>query len=204
MVAANRNVSFWSSVAVLVALACAKPSAGTHPDATPATAAAETATATSVAPVPPAETAPPASASAAPLASVRTVEPAAPPSAQPASSRAESALAPSRKPPPRTERECKACNGEWKKHGIAPAASCNCRTTDGGKRCRDGAECQGLCVGKDDPEREVVERGPPARGFFVGRCSTFSTVFGCYRAIDDGASARAVELTEPPQMICAD
>jgi hypothetical protein len=108
------------------------------------------------------------------------------------------------KTPPRTEKDCKACNGEWGIHGLAQTPSCNCRTTDGGKRCKDGNECQGLCVGADSIEREVVDKGPPARGFFVGRCSKLVTVFGCYRPIEDGASARPVDLTEAPQTICVD
>jgi hypothetical protein len=147
---------------------------------------------------PPTEQAPvadvPPTVEASPRASAATTTPLAP------------ALPPprTRKPPPQTERDCKACNGDWGVHGLSPKPSCNCRTTDGGKRCKDGAECEGLCTAADDPEREVVERGPPARGFFVGRCSTFMTIFGCYRPIDDGARARPVDLTEPPQMICAD
>jgi hypothetical protein len=89
-------------------------------------------------------------------------------------------------------------------HGLSPTPSCNCRTSDGGKRCRDGLECEGLCTAADEPERHVTDPGPPARGYFVGRCSTHAAVFGCYRPIDDGAGARPVDLTEPPQMICAD
>jgi hypothetical protein len=106
---------------------------------------------------------------------------------------------------PTTEEGCKACNGIWGVHGIAATPSCNCRTTDGGRRCRDGAECQGLCLAADEPEREVVEAGPPPRGHFVGRCSNTIAVFGCSRIIDRGAMARgAVPLSDPPAQLCAD
>ncbi|HEX6764910.1 MAG TPA: hypothetical protein VF103_05515 [Polyangiaceae bacterium] len=134
---------------------------------------------------------------AAPSPAVATAARDAPtPSSDPPASRHEASA--------RTEADCKACNGDWGIHGIAQTPSCNCRTHDGGKRCRDGTECEGLCTAADEPEREIVEPGPPARGFFVGRCSKFSSVFGCYRPIEDGAGKKVVDLAEPPQMICAD
>jgi hypothetical protein len=92
----------------------------------------------------------------------------------------------------------------WGTHGISDTASCNCRTSDAGKRCRDGLECEGQCTAAETPERDVTQAGSPPRGFWVGKCSEFVAVFGCYRPIGDGAGARAVELEEPPQTICAD
>jgi hypothetical protein len=107
--------------------------------------------------------------------------------------------------PPRTPAECKACNGVWGVHGISQEESCNCRTHDGGKRCLDGADCEGMCVAADAPERDVIEAGTPPRGFFVGRCSELMTVFGCNRFIDRGASARGpTPLAEPPAQLCVD
>jgi hypothetical protein len=103
-----------------------------------------------------------------------------------------------------TEQQCKACGGVWAKHGLSKTPSCNCATSDGGRRCKDGAECEGICAAADEPELEVVEKGPPARGFFVGRCSKNVAIFGCYRPIERGASATPVDLTPPPQMICAE
>jgi len=125
-------------------------------------------------------------------------------SAAPAVHVAAAAKAPGA-PPPATPEGCRACNGLWAKHGIATEESCDCRTSDGGKRCRDGADCQGMCLAAENAEREVVEAGPPARGFFVGRCSDLVTVFGCNRIIDRGAAASGpAVLGEPPQMICVD
>lgn len=107
--------------------------------------------------------------------------------------------------PPTTEESCRACNGLWGVHGISATPSCNCRTSDGGRRCRDGAECQGLCIVADEPEREIVEAGPPARGHFLGRCSETVAVFGCTRSIERGAAAKGpVPLTEAPAQLCAD
>ena len=105
----------------------------------------------------------------------------------------------------RNESQCAACNGEWKIHGLSRAPSCNCRTSDGGKLCRDGAECQGQCVAEERAEQEIIDPGPPARGRFVGRCSEFATVFGCRRFIPRGVnSAGAVNLSVPPPKICFD
>jgi hypothetical protein len=194
-----RDVALWSLGAMLlafvVALACMTQSTSTHPNEAPA---AESPNAQALAVPPPAVETP------SPVASTAPASPPPPSSSEPAPP-AASAPTPSRaKPSPQAEKDCKACNGDWGIHGLAQTPSCNCRTRDGGKRCRDGTECQGLCIGADAPERQVVEKGPPARGFFVGRCSKFETVYGCYRPIDDGASARPIDLTEPPNMICAD
>ena len=99
---------------------------------------------------------------------------------------------------------CRACGGEWAQHGISHEPSCLCPTTDADKRCRDGADCQGQCVA-DAGEREVISAGPPARGYFLGKCSRFRTSFGCHRFIARGAvQAGPVSLDEPPSEICAD
>jgi hypothetical protein len=109
-------------------------------------------------------------------------------------------------PAPTTAEACRACRGDWGIHGLMDTETCNCRTNDGGKRCTDGVDCQGVCVASTgEPEREVVSNGPPARGFFVGRCSDFVTVHGCIRIIDRGVRARGpAELGEPPGAICVD
>jgi hypothetical protein len=107
--------------------------------------------------------------------------------------------------PALTPEACRACRGIWDVHGISQEKSCDCRTHDGGKRCRDGAECEGMCVAADEPETEVVAAGPPPRGFFVGRCSDLVTVFGCIRLIDRGAVARGPgSLADPPPQLCVD
>jgi hypothetical protein len=63
-----------------------------------------------------------------------------------------------------------------------------------------------MCIARaDNPETEVLQAGPPARGFFVGRCSELVTVFGCNRVIERGAGAGGpMPLGEPPPTICVD
>jgi hypothetical protein len=105
---------------------------------------------------------------------------------------------------PTTAEGCRACSGEWAAHGINPQPSCLCPTIDAGKRCRDGGECQGQCLA-DDGEHEITAAGPPARGYFVGRCSRTRTSFGCHRPISTGAlKAGPIALDEPPAQLCAD
>jgi hypothetical protein len=105
---------------------------------------------------------------------------------------------------PATAAACRACAGDWAPHGLATAPSCLCPTGDGDKRCRDGAECEGQCLA-DAGEREITAAGPPARGYFVGKCSRYRTSFGCHRYIAAGAvGAGPVLLDEAPSEICAD
>ena len=107
--------------------------------------------------------------------------------------------------PPGTAEECRSCNGVWGRNGLAEADSCNCRTHDGGKRCLDGDDCEGMCVLADDPEREVVEAGPPARGYFVGRCSEVMTRYGCVRVLEHGVRAKGPQrIDSPPAVLCID
>lgn len=111
---------------------------------------------------------------------------------------------------PRTVDECRACNGDWGIHSlsdtISQSESCDCRTNDAGKRCTDGIDCQGMCVANaDNPAFDVVDVGPPARGFLVGRCSEFVTVFGCNALIDAGArDLGPVSVADPPAVLCVD
>jgi hypothetical protein len=106
-------------------------------------------------------------------------------------------------PSARTPAECKACNGEWGPHGLAQVTSCLCRTTDAGKRCHRHSDCQGKCVAGEEVEREVVVVGPPARGYFVGHCAEFHTLFGCMRLLAQAGPGPG-PLDEPPPMLCID
>jgi hypothetical protein len=90
-------------------------------------------------------------------------------------------------------------------HGIAETESCICKTKDGGKACRDGAECEGNCLLAEDAKMEVVEKGPPPKGFFVGRCSDYDTTFGCFRMIATGTRAKGPAIAEDAaQHLCVD
>ena len=130
-------------------------------------------------------------------------------SSPPAATPARAASGPTAaKGEPATEAGCSACGGEWAAHGLLGAQqgtmSCLCPTPDGGKRCRDGVECQGECL-TDGADHEVTAAGPPPVGFFVGKCSRFRTTYGCHRVIASGAlQAGPVSLDQPPTEICAD
>ena len=106
---------------------------------------------------------------------------------------------------PATPEACKACNGNWGRHGLANVEGCLCRTKDAGKVCKSGKDCESQCVAKDEPDTEIVEKGPPAKGFFLGQCHEFATYFGCGRLLRDKVVAGSpVLLSEPPLKICVD
>jgi hypothetical protein len=108
-------------------------------------------------------------------------------------------------PRPTNKAGCDACKGLWAVHGIADSESCICKTNDAGKACRDGAECEGMCMLAEDANFEVVEPGPPPRGHYVGRCSEYDTVFGCHRMIPNGTRAKGPAVAdEAAQRLCVD
>jgi hypothetical protein len=123
----------------------------------------------------------------------------------PSQSAAPLATGPERQRQPKSAAECRqACNGEWSAHGLTGVISCLCRTRDIGNDCRDGAECEGECL-LDPVRTELVSAGPPAMGRFIGKCSEFTTTFGCVRRIPKGAKQQGpVELSDPPPEICMD
>jgi hypothetical protein len=96
---------------------------------------------------------------------------------------------------PKTKEACVTCNGVWAVHGLAETESCNCRTKDSGKLCRDGSECEASCLA-DENRFEVVQAGPPAKGFYVGNCSEFEISFGCFKFITAGIRAKGPQLKE--------
>jgi hypothetical protein len=105
---------------------------------------------------------------------------------------------------PQTEGECHACNGTWGPHGLSQKESCLCRTRDFGKVCKDGLECEGECVAVDG-QTEVTDPGPPARGYFLGKCSEFDMVYGCNKLLMDGTKPHGpVRLDEPLTEMCVD
>ena len=104
---------------------------------------------------------------------------------------------------PTTPEACKACNGKWGRYGLAQQEGCLCRTKDAGKVCRSMQDCESECVAKDTPDTEIVEQGPPAKGFFLGQCHEFVTFLGCGRLLGVATGAPVV-LTEPPPKLCVD
>lgn len=67
---------------------------------------------------------------------------------------------------------CEACHGHWGSHGILNREGCICGTSDGGKPCSDGRDCEGMCLADDDG----------------AWCATRVTTFGCRRHLPDGWS----------------
>lgn len=79
---------------------------------------------------------------------------------------------------------CVACQGVWGRWGMRQQEGCNCRTSDAGRACEDGADCEAGCVWTGS--RQV------SRGMFVavGRCAERRMNFGCRTLIEVGARAR--------------
>lgn len=79
------------------------------------------------------------------------------------------------------EQACRASGNEWARFGVRDALcnvySCAERTRDGGKACRDRADCEHLCL-TDRPA--VIGAEAP------GRCSAVRTSFGCFTYVDGG------------------
>lgn len=115
------------------------------------------------------------------------------------------AAAAAKPPRPTTKAGCDVCNGKWAQHGIAEGESCICKTKDGGKTCKDGADCEGSCIVADDAKFEVAVPGTPPKGFYVGRCADYDTTFGCYRLISKGVGANGpVAAEDAAHRICVD
>ena len=79
------------------------------------------------------------------------------------------------------EKACRASGGEWARFGVRDhlcnVYSCAERTKDGGKPCRDRADCEHLCVAKRDA---------PLGTELAGECSAVKTTFGCATYVDGG------------------
>jgi len=105
---------------------------------------------------------------------------------------------------PKTREACQACQGKWGIHGLAEVETCICKTRDSGRACRDGSDCQGQCLAEANGF-VVVDKGPPPKGYYRGRCSEFDTTFGCNLMIPEGASKKGPQVAEDAaEQICID
>jgi hypothetical protein len=105
---------------------------------------------------------------------------------------------------PITKEACDACHGEWDIHGIGDTETCICPTSDAGKSCMDGQQCEGACIVTDD-DFQVVEAGDNPKGYWVGRCADFDTTFGCYRGVPAGTLERGPHVADEGfEDICVD
>jgi hypothetical protein len=106
---------------------------------------------------------------------------------------------------PTTKEACDACKGIWAIHGIEPAETCICKTSDVGKDCLDGRDCQGECLIEGTPEFHVMEQGDPPLGYYRGQCAPYDTTFGCFLHIPDGVvNGLPLAPEDASQFICVD
>ncbi|MBL9004242.1 MAG: hypothetical protein JNJ46_08355 [Myxococcales bacterium] len=84
--------------------------------------------------------------------------------------------------------QCAKCQGTWGRFGVNKVAGCNCKTSDAGKECMDGEECEGYCmfVRYDTTGREH------------GLCSETTKLTGCHNIIYKGAS-KEEPVVPPPR-----
>ncbi|WP_058835312.1 hypothetical protein [Luteimonas abyssi] len=78
-----------------------------------------------------------------------------------------------------TQADCAARGGEWKQLGRAPVQQCLLPTSDAGKACNDGTQCEGLCLAADGASDGTMAEGT---------CSVDTNVFGCQTRIDGGTA----------------
>jgi hypothetical protein len=84
---------------------------------------------------------------------------------------------------------CEAKGGVVEQAGRLGLWRCTVKYTDAGKSCRDGDDCEGLCLGKD------VSEGVTEGAGVVGACAASDNPFGCHSIIEDGKieSTRCVD-----------
>ncbi len=91
------------------------------------------------------------------------------------------------KPLAAAKEACQNCQGVWGTWGVNKLEGCNCKTTDAGKMCIDGDECQGYCL----------FRRYNGEGREEGMCSDTQRLVGCYPIIFKGAKDRPPILPPP-------
>ena len=100
---------------------------------------------------------------------------------------------------------CNRERGDWRA-SYSGRPYCVARTPDGGKTCRDGAECKGVCL-VDGHEPVGPPEGPFRRQRWrqVGHCSEFVKPPSCYAPIPKGAASDPpAYYWVPSAMICSD
>ncbi len=72
---------------------------------------------------------------------------------------------------------CEAIGGEVQRAGMLGWEHCILTYSDAGKACRDGAECEGMCLADDMGQDD---------GSASGTCQVTSNPFGCYAQMENG------------------
>jgi len=104
------------------------------------------------------------------------------------------------------KRACSRDRGDWRK-SMSGRPYCVPRAPDGGKICRDGNECTGVCL---FDRHEPV--GPPPESWkqrqkwrLVGHCSEFVYGPSCIVFLPRGAASDPpANYKTPPPMVCSD
>ena len=78
----------------------------------------------------------------------------------------------------KSESSCKAKGGQWQRVGMLQTFVCVLPTSDAGKSCTDGSQCQMSCLAKDPS----LTPGSKA----TGQCSKSTNIFGCKTRVKDG------------------
>ena len=85
-----------------------------------------------------------------------------------------------------TEAQCVAQGGKWGRWGkLIQENQCNPATSDAGKVCSNGSECQGACIATltKDQEQNVISGQALT---ITGTCSRLKYNFGCHALVEQG------------------
>lgn len=87
------------------------------------------------------------------------------------------------------EKICKLRGGEWNSSFLMPDRGyCNFSTSDAGKECTSGSECEGDCLA-ELTKSEKEKLGPFHSGTLsglVGKCSEWKLNSGCVEKVENG------------------
>lgn len=78
---------------------------------------------------------------------------------------------------------CAAKGGRIRQEGMLGLWRCTVRFPDAGKVCRDGDDCKGRCIAKNETADRAQNPQP-----MTGVCEDDDSPFGCYGLIEDGTS----------------
>jgi len=85
----------------------------------------------------------------------------------------------------KTKEECEKNKGDWGRAGLFPKEFCRIPTTDSGKHCIAGFQCQtGVCVAKFQFRNNPI--------LAVGQCPKYVQIFGCTQEVHFGFTSGAI------------
>lgn len=84
----------------------------------------------------------------------------------------------------KTRESCEAENGTWQRVGLAGRLSCILPTTDAGKACTDGSQCQVTCM--------LKERNIAPGTAVTGQCHDSTQRFGCRAYVSGGKAGHVL------------